>query len=643
MYGTFLVILLGLLGPADARADEDAASRLRRLKALPLEELLNVPVRTASLRPAPLWRAPATTYVIMAEEIAASGAHTLPDLLRRVPGLDVTGFRTLHGEVSVRGLNDRLNNRTLILLDGRTLLNPRFDSISWPSLPVGLEEIARIEVVAGPASALYGANAVQGVVNIITKTAAEAAGTRLRYSAGERNLHGTGLLHAVTTEGRSQKFSAGYFRADRFEGGGLPAAETGRAHAELGWELPQESRLSLAGGVNRRSSNFSARSGPLDDDGVTGFLRADAELGRARLRGFWNAERTVIQSFPSLKDPSDNSDVLDLTADRSWTLPGAHEAAAGLTYRRNAARSSIFPGGRVSQDLYAVFAEDEWRPLDALSVVAGARADKHPRTDWTFSPRGSLILRPVPDHIIRFSGGSAFRNPTLVENHVDATVPLAGSTTRSVGNPSLAPERLTSFEAAHLGRFGPLRTQVTGFYYRLTGIIRGTPVRTVSLVPLVLETSQQNSGETKALGYEAALDWAARPGLSMFANYSYQTLADQLGEQGTAVSAPKHKANAGARLERGSGTLGLWLHWQDKTLWTVRSGERGSVAAYALLNAHAGWRLAGAGEGWELSLDAFNLGGHRHYEARPRESAARPGQGAEALGRTVLGSVSYQY
>ncbi len=148
-----------------------------------------VRVVTASRLGQSLRWSPATVYVVTAEDLAASGARTLWDALRGVPGVDVMATRTFYGEVSVRGLNKALGTRTLVLLDGRTVLNGPFDSTFWEGISASLEEIDRIEVVEGPASALYGANAINGVVNIITRTPAQLNGGQVSFTAGERGTH----------------------------------------------------------------------------------------------------------------------------------------------------------------------------------------------------------------------------------------------------------------------------------------------------------------------------------------------------------------------------------------------------------------------------------------------------------------------
>src|SRR5262249_35578637 len=147
---------------------------------------------------------PASVYVVTAQDIKDSGALTIWDALRSVPGLDVMSTRTFAGEVSIRGLNRPIVNRTLVLLDGKTVLNGYYDYLTWESLPVTMEEIERIEILEGPASAVYGANAINGVINIITKTPSQLQGGILTNTAGERSTELASFVYG------SQKEKLGY-------------------------------------------------------------------------------------------------------------------------------------------------------------------------------------------------------------------------------------------------------------------------------------------------------------------------------------------------------------------------------------------------------------------------------------------------
>jgi len=126
-----------------------------------------------------------------------------------LPGLDVMHSETFQGEVSIRGLNKSLNNRMLVLLDGKPVLNGYYDKVAWESIPIGVEEIDRIEVVEGPVSALYGANAVNGVINIISRTPGQLAGGVVRLTAGQRDTYLGNALYGMRRGNLDGKISLG--------------------------------------------------------------------------------------------------------------------------------------------------------------------------------------------------------------------------------------------------------------------------------------------------------------------------------------------------------------------------------------------------------------------------------------------------
>src|SRR3989338_5485403 len=170
------LFILGLAMPSAAQNDDDLAFFREEAKFL-----------TASLCASSERKAPASVHVITARELEASGASTLWDALRLAPGVDVVETRTWQGDVSIRGFNQSTSNRLLVLLDGKTVLQEFYGLTAWEEIPVGLREIDRIEIVKGPASALYGANAIHGVINIITKTPGQLSGGAAGFSAGNRH------------------------------------------------------------------------------------------------------------------------------------------------------------------------------------------------------------------------------------------------------------------------------------------------------------------------------------------------------------------------------------------------------------------------------------------------------------------------
>ncbi|MFI5349774.1 MAG: TonB-dependent receptor plug domain-containing protein, partial [Elusimicrobiota bacterium] len=406
-FGLVLFVLLAANGPAGAEdaAPDDFSFFQKESRVV-----------SASMRPSTPDLAPATVYVVTSADIHESGAQTLWDVLRSVPGVDVMSERTSQGDVSIRGLNQSLNNRTLVLLDGKTVLNGLYDFTDWEAVPVPLEEIDRIEVVEGPSSALYGANAVSGVINIITKTPEQLKGGLVSYTGGERSTQmGTALI-GDRTGARAYKLDLGWRSTDMFSDASRQASGVGKAHGLWSIDLPEDAKWSVSGGAAKK--NISINDGPITfDDGESGFLRTDLKRRGTSARFFWNWEQTRFRDYPIIPIHF-KYDTYDFDLGQTVDLPFDNSLTGGASWRRNTASSDIFAPGVRQQDLYAAYFENGWKPVDELNVVLSGRADHHPLAGWSLSPRGSVIYAPVPDHTFRLTASSAFRNPTLYEDYV---------------------------------------------------------------------------------------------------------------------------------------------------------------------------------------------------------------------------------
>ena len=617
-------------------------------------------VVTAARQPQPLHRAPATVYVVTARDIETSGAQTLWDALRGVPGVEVMTTRTLHGEVSIRGLNKPLNNRTLVLLDGKTVLNGFWDFVTWENIPVTLEEIDRIEVVEGPVSALYGTNALNGVINIITKIPEQLQGGKLNYSVGERETHLGSLLYGNRRGRTRYKLGLGWRSANRFENPDLSASKVFKIHGFMGRDLATESRLGLTAGLARlRTQLTTGPPGTGFDDGGTGFARIDFQHRDIQVRSFWNRGRTTLRNFSSLNEPNMHYDTYDVDVQHSVALSPRHRLIAGGNYRRNTMRSRLFQESPISQNLWAVFFEHEWRAGRDLTLVGGSRLDRHPLSGRVFSPRASAIFSPNPQHVLRFSTGTAFRNPTLTENYGDfqqrGPIPGALADTllqimelRILGNGDLESEQILFFEIAHSGRFDRLQIRAAAFHYRLRDIITGIATGVAVEAPaLIVDTTVDNVGETRAWGGEVGAELSVDPRLVLFLNYAHLRLRGEIDLLSEERGGPAHKVNGGFRARTGHLTFNLWTHWVDETSWSRHllfnpTIGYAKVDSYALVNAWVGYEFSDRLRGLNLALSAFNLLDREHFQILPSLGENEPGQNGEILRRRLTATISYR-
>ena len=184
-----------------------------------LEDLMNLEVVSVSKTEQKLSRAAAAVFVITQEDIRRSGATNIPDLLRMVPGIDVAQIDANVWAISVRGLNERFANELLVLVDGRSVYSAAFGGVYWETLDVPLEDIERIEVIRGPGGSVWGANAVNGVINIITKKAAETQGVLLDGGGGNiQQAFGTLQYGGKAGESTQYRAYVKYFNNDHFAG-----------------------------------------------------------------------------------------------------------------------------------------------------------------------------------------------------------------------------------------------------------------------------------------------------------------------------------------------------------------------------------------------------------------------------------------
>jgi len=609
-------------------------------------------VISASRRPQPLYRAPATVYVVTGEELMASGAQTLWDGLRRVPGVDVIDIRSLYGGVSIRGLAKPLNNRTLVLLDGRTILDGYVDSPSWETAPVLLEDVERIEVVEGPISALYGANAINGVINIITRKPEQLQGGLISAGGGEPGERKVSLLYGGRGRKMEYKVGAGWRTADPFEKERI-GGEIAKLYGSVAYPLGEREELQLSGGAVQSDIGTSLGGlGQARVDGQRLFARADYTRANTRVRLFWNQVEVELRELLQSEEPEIHQNTYDASLEQTLVLGRDHDLVVGVSLRRNEINSTIVSA---THDLWSLYGEDEWRFARRWTLWSSGRLDRHPLSGMVLSPRLSLVFVPRDRHTVRLSTGSSFRNPTQIENHIDVTelirtpegLPDLGA--RVQGNEELDPELIFFSEAAHNAQLGRLRTTLALFHYRLRSVVSLSPPIIDLSDPDVLQAQITfvNTGETRAWGGEVGIEWTWGSGLTGFANYAYQRLSGDLDGQIARGGRPHHKFNGGLQVERGNLVGGLSFHRVGETIWNEnripRKNSWRKVDGYTLVNGHLSYRFPGRWSGLELGLDAFNLLDDDHYDILPGENDLVRGQSGERIGARRTARLTYRF
>src|SRR5687768_12441877 len=452
-----------------------------------------------------LVNATAAVTVITTQTIENSPATNMGDLLRAVPGINVTQVSARDVNFTTRGATSTLATSQLSLVDGRSIYLDFFGMTMWDLVPTSPHEIRQIEVIRGPASAVWGANAMTGVVNVITKTPRELAAERpnsvtIGVGAFNRNVAGreqdTGSLfyvngsHARAVDDRwSYKLSAGYFTQDPlprpvgaipnpFQTPYPPLANTGTSQpkfdARVDYDFPggNRGRLTFAGGVAGTEGIIHGGVGPfdIDNDSRMTYFTGRYERGARRIAFFSNmlagdainllAAGPTGAPLPLVFDTK----TFDVEASDVRVIGTRHALSFGGNFRHNTFDISLAPNGD-DRNEGGAYLQDEIFLSDHFRWVVGGRVDKFSSIDdAVFSPRTTFMIKPAASQTFRVSFNRAFRAPSFINNNIETVIlnqvdlravhPLLANFVfpiAAVGNKSLEQETLTAFELGYVG------------------------------------------------------------------------------------------------------------------------------------------------------------------------------------------------
>lgn len=627
----------------------------------PLEDPYTLEVITASRYAQRQIESPNAITVISGDDIVRSGAVSLPDVLRRVPGMEVMALNPADVSLGIRGFNNTLSNKVLVLLDGRSVYLDFLGATIWTLLSISPSDIERIEVIRGPGAALYGAGAFSGVVNIITKTPGENSDHPIFTLRTGVPDYTQGSVHLVGRQGGTAfRGSASLDMRERFaidvdptrEDYTLPApypelaARIGRVDLRVDQRFGPQVSLSLSGGTASGQSEFMA-VGVLRDFFVNGsysYLRGDLVLpGGFNIRSFWNhldvvATPSAIPTGGLDLTSSPISDVIDLEIEnyQTFTLGAQHRLNAGVGYRYKTIDWEWLPM-KPQESHFSAFLQDEAKWNAFLSTTLSLRVDRHPLL-WeqieaplldrlAFSPRAAMVWQLVEDHAVRATVGTAFRTPTFLDSYIEQAIPTSndGVVVLTEGNQTLLPERIVSLELGYFHQPAQDKYELEGniFLNRVNQLLTFSAMEPwPSDVPSYDPAGYYYAGTTHpenvdephtAIGLELGARVYPLEGLDVYANYALTHI--QAGDGSTAEtvqSTSPHKLNAGMRLGRGGWSVAGDFHLASSQIWTLRTYDAvGQVVetdvkipTYTWLNARLARKLE---KGIELAIEGRNL------------------------------------
>jgi iron complex outermembrane receptor protein len=560
---------------ADARAQtRPPAPDLARAT---IEDLMNITVTSASRKEERAAGVAAAVYVITQDDIRRSGMTTVPDLLRLVPGVQVARLNANKWAVSVRGFNGLYSNKLLVLIDGRSIYNHLFSGVLWDTEDLVLEDIDRIEVIRGPGAAVWGANAVNGVINILTRTAADTKGALVQISTGTFEpaqvvARYGGSFGNIDYRVYSQATTLG---ASRLESGGSADDQWRRATAGVRTDWTNgPSALTLQGSVTRARANglwinldpapVANRLAVLDTPSL---MNGGAVLGRWTLTRAGGASLQVQGNVDVAHRDEPVGDYRRRTADvdvQYHTAVGSrHDLVAGGGYRRRyeqfAGRNgfSLSPEAS-SDDLVDVFAQDEIVLAgDRLHVTLGARVERDTQAGWGLQPTARATWALVPKRQYLWAATSrALRTPSLSNRGIRVDYPpVAGSGPLPVrvsafGSSDVRTEVLSDVETGYrLDLASAATIAVTGFYGRYQHLATLEPLdpQVVSgpqgpYISVPIRFGSLLAGETKGLEVDA--HWTPARRWRLDASYSVYRFTPRLDPASRDVAAARADGDA---------------------------------------------------------------------------------------------------
>jgi iron complex outermembrane receptor protein len=564
---------------------------------LTLEQLANIQVTSVSKRAERLADSAGSVYVITADDIRRSGATTLPEVLRLAPNLQVARADAAQYAITARGYNSTLANKMLVMIDGRTVYSPLFSGVFWEAQDTLLEDIERIEVISGPGGTLWGSNAVNGVINITTRTAGDTQGALAAAGAGNRH-RGAAFRYG------GELGAGGSFRVYGKLGDESQSRRANGTGVGDGWDRKQVGFRADWGGLdNRFTLQGDAYAADIDQLPATRKLTGYNLLGRwSRTSGDSDMRLQAYYDRVERDQPGAIREVLD-TVDvdfqHGFRLGESQRILWGGGYRYAPDRVvnltpvlAFVPGNR-TQKRGNVFVQDEIALRPGLDFTIGAKLETNEYTGLEFLPSARLAWKPREGHLLWASLSRAVRAPSRIDREI--FIP-AGPPFLIAGGPDFRSEVAKVAELGYKAQlFSNFSLSVTGYHRRFEHLrsTEPSPAGPVFGNKIQARTTGLETWGTLSL----AKWWRLQAGLT-----GGSVDVGGLAAQG---NDPKHWWVA-----RSSWDLGT-RHELDLMVRHVGALPNPSVPAYTAVDARFGWRAL---PGLEFSLTGQNLFDRRHPE-----------------------------
>ncbi|MCE2926495.1 MAG: TonB-dependent receptor [Rickettsiales bacterium] len=637
---------------------------------LSLEQLIRIKVTSVSKRSENANEAAAAIYVITQDDIRRSGMTSIPDLLRMVPGLSVAGSSAHQWAISSRGFSGVFSNKLLVLMDGRTVYTPLFSGVYWDAQDTMLEDIERIEVIRGPGATLWGTNAVNGVINIITKSSKDTVGGLAALTVGNQDKAlARGRYGYKLDEDSYVRAYAKFDDRDESrtytEARGLDAWNKGQAgfRADLG--LDDKKSITIQGDMYRLGASgqltIPSFTSPLTDSVRDRELAKGANLlARMNYEIEKDNDLTLQVYFDNAQRENaifdDNRSTFDIDAQQALVaFNGQHEIVWGLGYRLVSdeilgSTTLVFSPQKRSDNLFSAFVQDKIALVpNEFFLTLGSKFEHNDYTGFEFQPSGRLSWIIDDRQTLWSSISRAVRSPnrfsddgslaSLYNPDIDPGGPVVPAFVGTIGNRNLDSEVLNAYELGYrIQATDKISFDAATFYNDYDSLVigaLGAPTAVnfpgLGVVPYVPVTPQ-NLNEARAYGFELSSNWAVSSNFDVSAGYTYFDLKLDLNDPfgfEYAGKTPKHQFNI-----RSNWLLGNNVEWNNAAYF-VDSLTGPTIPSYLRFDSRLAWRPV---ESLELSIVGQNLLDPYHPEF-----SGYTYQGNSQIPRSVYGNITWKF
>ena len=586
---------------------------------LSLEQLANVEITSVSKAPEPLSGAAAAVYVISHDDVIRSGATSIPEMLRLAPNLEVMQTSPSNYEISARGLNgnnadQNFPDKLLVLIDGRSVYTPLYSGVYWDMQDVLPEDIERIEVVSGPGGTLWGANAVNGVINILTRKSGDTKGGLLDLGIGDQESSAAIQYGGTLDDDVDYRvYAKDFYRR--------PLDSTSGAGAGDGWGKPQggfrldwspnQDQVTLSGDIyGGAEAQPDAPNQRISGANLTAHWQHPLENGSTLqvLSYFDQTSRWAVD------DGGFTLNTYDLELQHSFTLGSWNSIVWGvgdrvdqyrIADRIGAANSLTWSPNARALNLADIFAEDHIPVSDRVQISIGLKLENDPYSGISAMPSGRLSWKVGEGDLVWAAISRAVRSPTPFDTDV---VEKLGALPFLTGNPNFLPEKVTAYEIGYRGEFSSRLSFSVSLFENVYDDLKSIEIAPGGFLPLMWgNTMEGDVHGLEAWGSFQALDWWR---LSASFNLQHEDLKFAPGASGLlgvaqAGDDPRHQAQLRSSMNLMDGLT------FDADLRDVGQLPDPKVPEYVELNLRLGWRVTDA---LDLSLSGFNLLHARHLE-----------------------------